>query len=580
MNSPRAGRPPHQGGARTPIYAVLAMLALTGCPYTEGCEGLPQEPAQSTLPTEPEVEAGPPSQPYDGGVFPDATRDDGAAHQAGSIDFGAEPDDGPALSTLSCPALAMPAKAAATVYVDGHATGAEAGTKAAPFHTVGKAFEGAAPAGIVWIAAGTYKENLVIPDKSLLVLGGFAPGFGARSNACATILEAANASEPVLSADATVESFAMEGLSVQKGARGILVEGDYLGTATFTIARSVFSENGQTSAVGGGAVFENVNARVFQSVFRDNRASKGAALSSSGNVTLTVDQNLFDRNLGYADHGGGLYLSAKSAKIVRNTFRANATGVAVPGGWGGAVIVYKSGAQPASADFAFNVFTENVAGIGGAVFVDDGANVTMSHDLLYRNRAYPENGVVRGPALYVDGTGLGPAGGSTLVAEYLTVVDNRYDNNGNLGTASVGGNVYVEGFSKATFASSIFWNNGDKPSFATNQSEIAITNSIAPTKCTSSDSKGLIPASAAICKIGAGVFQPASIYFVNEAADDYHEKSTAGHYARGLWVMDTVTSPAIDKGDPAASVGSESMPNGGRANLGVFARTKEASKSP
>ncbi|HSO31553.1 MAG TPA: right-handed parallel beta-helix repeat-containing protein, partial [Labilithrix sp.] len=437
------------------------------------------------------------------------------------------------------------------------------------------------PDGIVWIAAGMYRENLVIPDKALLVLGGFKPGFGARTNACGTILEAANAAQPVLSADSGVSSFAMEGLSVRRGARGLSVAGDYVGTATFTVARCVFSENGDTSAIGGALSLDNVNARIFQSVFRDNRASKGAALSASGNVTLTVDQNLFDRNLGYSDHGGGLYLSAKSTKLVRNTFRANATGVAGQGGWGGAVIVYKSGAQPASADFAFNVFTENVAGIGGAVFVDDGANVTMSHDLLYRNRAYPENGVVRGPALYVDGTGLGPAGGSTLVGEFLTVVDNLYDNNGAPASASVGGNVYVEGFSKVSFTSSIFWNNGDRAFYAApNQNEIAVKSSISPSQCTSSDNKGWTTASAATCKVGAGVFLPSAIYFVDEAGADFHEKSTAGHYSNGLWVMDSVTSPAIDKGDPAASVGHESMPNGGRANLGVFAGTKEASKSP
>jgi hypothetical protein len=502
--------------------------------------------------------------------------------EAGSIDFGAEPTGGPTLSTASCPDLSM-AAAAATVYVDAKALGTEAGTKTAPFRTVAKAFASAAPNGVVWVAAGTYKENLVIPDKALLVLGGFAPGFGARTNACATILEAANVSQPVLAADDTVKRFAMEGLSVRKGARGIAVAGGGLGTASFTIARCVFSENGQTSQVGGAAALGDVNARIFGSVFRDNRASKGAAVASGGNVTLKVDQNLFDRNIGYADHGGALYLSPKSATITRNTFRANATGAGSPDdrGWGGAVIVYKDGAQ-AKADFAFNVFTENLAGIGGAVFVDDGATATMSHDLLYRNRSYAENGFLRGAAIYVDGTGDGPAGASTLSAEYLTVVNNRYDANGNLGApaSSFGGNVYVEGFSKATFKHSIFANNGDNAFYVEAQSEITTSYTIGPSQCTSSDAMGFIPANASICKIGVGVFQPATINFVDEAAENYHEKSTAGHYANGAWVIDGVTSAAIDKADPAATVGDEPAPHGGRANLGAFGRTKEASKSP
>ena len=477
----------------------------------------------------------------------------------------------------------MPAAAPAlTVYVDAKATGAQSGTKTAPFRTIAQAFASAPRDGIVWVTAGSYKESLAIPNKDLVVHGGFAPGFGSRTNACGTILEAANVSQPVLVASDEVKTFGMDGLWIQKGARGLSVQGDYAAPPTFTIARCVFSENGKTSDVGGAVALDNVNATIFGSVFRDNRAAKGAAIGASGNVTVDIDQNLFDRNLGYADHGGGLYLSTKSTKIFRNTFRANATGVGNAGGWGGAVIVYKSGAQAAHADFAFNVFTENVAGIGGAVFVDDGATITMSHDLLYRNRSYPENGMLRGAAIYVDGTGLGPAGGSTLTADYLTVVDNNYDDKGNPGTASFGGNVYVEGYSKAFITNSIFWNNGNNAFFvdSATQNELSISNSIGQAVCTTANANGFVTASAAMCKMGSGVFQPPAIYFVDEANDDFHEQSTAGHYSRNGWVLDAVTSPAIDKADPAADIGPEPMPNGGRSNIGAFACTSEASKSP
>jgi hypothetical protein len=76
------------------------------------------------------------------------------------------------------------------------------------------------------------------------------------------------------------------------------------------------------------------------------------------------------------------------------------------------------------------------------------------------------------------------------------------------------------------------------------------------------------------------VFEPASVEFVNEAANDYHEKSTAGHFSEGTWVLDDASSPAIDAADPAASTGDEPTPDGARANLGVFGQTTEASKSP
>jgi hypothetical protein len=571
------------------IFAVLGIMTLTGCPYTEGCEALTDaapgqltEDGQAPLDDAGEDEggkakdSGPGYIPdLDGGGIP---TDSGFTEPA-AIDFGVDPGGGPTLSTVTCPALDMPAQAA-TVYVDASAAGAEAGTKAAPFRTVAKAFASAMSQGIIWVAAGTYKESLVIPNKALLVQGGFTAGFGARTNACATILEATNVNQPVLSASDAVKSFSMEGLSVQKGARGLVVDGDSVLPPVFTIARSVFADNGKTTDVSGAVGLDNVHARIFGNVFRDNRASKGAAIGGSGNVTLIIDQNVFDRNLGYADHGGALYLSTKSAKIDRNTFRANRTGVTNRDGWGGAVIVYKNGTQAAKADFSFNVFTENVAGIGGALFVDDGATVTMAHDLLYRNRAYPENGFLRGPALYADGTGVGPAGGSTLIGEYLTVSDNAYDDLGNLGTPTFGGNVYVEGFSKASFTNSIFWNNGDNAFYVEAQNELSIANTISATTCTSSDGMGFIAASATICKMGVGVFLPPAIQFVDQVAADYHEKSTAGHFTKSGWILDTVTSPAIDKADPAAPVGTEPSPNGARANLGAFAGTKEASKTP
>ena len=527
----------------------------------------------------------------DAGAGADARADaaaDGAANAgpAAPLDFGADPSGAAALSTLSCPELTMPAASlTATVYVDANATGPEAGTKAAPFRTIAKAFGSAGPKGVIWVAAGMYPEQLIVPAKDLTLLGGFAPGFAGRTNACATVLEAPNANAPTFAAPSSVKSFTMEGLTVQKAMHAVFVLGDLKDPGTFTIARCVFQDNGSPERQGGAVVLDGVNARIFRSVFRNNRATKGAAVASNGKVTLTVDQNLFDHNLGYADHGGALYLSAQKTKISRNTFRSNATGVGIPGGggWGGAVIVYSNSlTEIAKADFSFNVFTDNLAGIGGGVFVDDAAVVTMSHDLFYRNRSYPESGFLRGSAIYVDGTGFAE-GGSTFTAEYLTVANNDYDDKGAPATSQAfGGNVYVEGFSKATFTNSIFWNNGANAFYVAGGPGTLLTvdNSIGASGCTTANAEQLIAADPSICAIGAGVFLPAAIDFGDEAADDYHEQSTAGRFSKGAWVLDAVTSPAIDRADPAAPVGSEPAPNGGRANLGAFAGTSEASKSP
>ena len=491
---------------------------------------------------------------------PDAAAGDGPR----PIDPGG--DGGPPVT--ACPSLEMPA-AIATVYVDANAAGTGAGTLAAPFKSLATAMQSAASKGVLWVAAGTYKENVDIPDKDLVVYGGFAPGFASRTDACATIVEAANVAEPVLKASSSVKSFGLDGLTVQKGARGLTVDGDNSVQATFTIANAVFAENGKTDVEGGGASFDRVNAKITRSVFRDNRAAKGAAIVCVGDVSVTISGSLLERNIGYSDHGGALYLSPTAGTITRNVFRGNEIGKGVGYGWGGAVIVFKAGAAAVKTDFAYNVFTDNLAGVGGAVFVDDGATITMSHDLVYRNRSYLENGVARGGALYADGLS-GPTTGSTLVADHLTVAFNTLDEAGQPAAMTRGGSVFVETYSKVTFTNSIFWKNGDDALFGDPTTSIAVSYSVASGSC----------AGGGACTIGAGVFEPPDVAFVDEGANDLHEKSTAGHFSKGTWVLDAVTSPAIDMADPATGAGSEPAPNGGRANLGAYGRTAEASKSP
>jgi hypothetical protein len=73
--------------------------------------------------------------------------------------------------------------------------------------------------------------------------------------------------------------------------------------------------------------------------------------------------------------------------------------------------------------------------------------------------------------------------------------------------------------------------------------------------------------------------------FADPAGDDYHVRSTAGRWdpaangGAGAWVLDLQHSPAIDAGDPASSFAAEPEPNAGRANLGAYGNTWQASKS-
>jgi hypothetical protein len=69
--------------------------------------------------------------------------------------------------------------------------------------------------------------------------------------------------------------------------------------------------------------------------------------------------------------------------------------------------------------------------------------------------------------------------------------------------------------------------------------------------------------------------------FVNPNANDYHLLSERGRYwpEHDVWVLDKVTSPCINAGDPQGDYSKEPKPNGGRINLGAYGGTAYASLS-
>jgi hypothetical protein len=70
-------------------------------------------------------------------------------------------------------------------------------------------------------------------------------------------------------------------------------------------------------------------------------------------------------------------------------------------------------------------------------------------------------------------------------------------------------------------------------------------------------------------------------YFADPDNGDCHLRSEAGRWdpvSEG-WVVDEVTSPCIDAGDPMSPIGLEPFPNGGFVNMGAYASTPEASKT-
>ncbi len=70
--------------------------------------------------------------------------------------------------------------------------------------------------------------------------------------------------------------------------------------------------------------------------------------------------------------------------------------------------------------------------------------------------------------------------------------------------------------------------------------------------------------------------------FADANNGDYHLKSQAGRWDANSesWVLDNVTSPCIDAGNPGCPEANEPLLNGNRRNMGAYGGTAEASKSP
>jgi hypothetical protein len=136
------------------------------------------------------------------------------------------------------------------------------------------------------------------------------------------------------------------------------------------------------------------------------------------------------------------------------------------------------------------------------------------------------------------------AGSSPTIAN-VTVVNNKY-----------GIEAYVG--AEPAVSSSIFWHN------------------------TGDDLFGCLARYSCIERGGDGAGNlDANPMFVDAENGDYHLRSERGRYwpEHDVWVLDKVTSPCIDSGDPTADYSNEPAPNGARINMGAYGGTAYASLS-
>lgn len=462
----------------------------------------------------------------------------------------------------------------AVLCIDGAVATGGTGTAASPYKTITAAITAAKAGDTLQIAQGTYLENPVIGAfnsgnaKRLNILGGFqaSSSFTVRNQAVYKTLIDGNLANPGLRlfVSAGANNMTVDGLAITRGrglgtnytngygnGGGIYVQ--WFGTGTLTISHVELYAN-QSNALAynsqmGGGLWVNTQStgpvRLEDSAIYNNKAGKGAGIGWSGQGTIL--RNRIEGNEIYGDHGGGLYLTMNSGLVEENLIKDNTSGRICGWGWGGGGIVLGS-----STVLKNNVWTENNAkSIGSGLFIDEGAVTSVTGDLFYKNDCADDQR--NGAAIYVDGAGSsGP--GSTAYLTNITVADHVCS-----GMGTIGGAVFLERQSTAVIKNSVFWNNVRDTKGDTGTTITATYSTIT-----------------GVTGTGNVTTNP---LFVNASGNDYHLKSTAGHFTTTGWVTDATTSPAIDAGDPTSSFTNEPSPNGSRINMGFEGNTVEASKS-
>lgn len=460
----------------------------------------------------------------------------------------------------------------AVICVRAGAVAGGTGTAAAPLAFVNAAIAAAKAGDIVQVAAGSYVENVALgafnnpSGKHLTLLGGFNSSFAQRNAGLYVSIIDGGLQNPAVQLHLdSAQTTTLDGFEVTRGVglgtsfkdgygNGGGVYAVLDGNGTIVISHNHVHGNRsanytQADTRGGGIHSHSQNyggatgtIRIEDNRVLGNLAGKGAGINVSGRHASLL-RNLVADNIAHSDHGGGIYVSTGSTTLSDNVIRSNAVGATVGYGWGGGIIVAAAGAE-----LRGNLISDNYApSEGTAVFWDEGAVGTMKNDLIAGNRCPLDNRLAS--ALYVDG---GPGGPSSVTIENVTVANHLCPG------ADPGAVVLIEDGSSISIRNSIFWNNTGSNFATLTGATFTITHSIT-----------------AVSGTGNLLADP----LFAAAPSDYHVRSMNGRYTPGGWVMDAVSSPAIDAGDQASDYSQETQPNGGRINLGAYGNTAEASRS-
>lgn len=490
--------------------------------------------------------------------------------------------------------------------------------------SVETAFTSVADNDEIWLKKGEYNlTSTLVTDKAVSVLGGFeGTETAANQRAGGDVRSVLNGSSVSGSScvEATCDKGAGYTVSFDSVAfRGGKYRGLYKhGFSNTEIKNCEFSGNGH-ELTGSSSVFLK---------------GRGAyVLSSDYAATCDVSASVFSNNLikthntyGGSDAGAGLCIehhhraSLTDSKFIGNGLPKSETNNA-PGRdrntFGGGFCAWATGVGITNCVFVGNRIVGNGSGDGGSAIgmVWEGVNASaglvnssLSHCLIYGNETCRYSS---GSSAIAGALSLGTIEGSSIDIDHCTIAYNIaprgqcagllvrsegrvYVRNsiiyGNIAEASVvqGCDIYAQNWCTKTYVTNSLIGGLSAPYVAKNINNNAVLEF---TDCITGD-----PLFATGTDAVAAMIDPASrtpynadnstgkMAFIDDAwqvekAIDLHLKSMKGRWTPSGWVQDAVVSPALDAATEDDDYSLEPEPNGGRANLGYYGGTAQASKN-
>lgn len=307
-----------------------------------------------------------------------------------------------------------------------------------------------------------------------------------------------------------------------------------------------------------GSSIDNHRAFVFQSNEDERSVIDG--------ITMTG---------GYASRGGAVDCRPNCSPVIKNCIiRGN---VAAEGD-GGGINCLTSRAQ------ILNCLIEaNTAKVyGGGVSCCDSSDLTISNCIVRNNSSGDDGGGFQCCKSHATVTGClfegnvaGQEGGGIwcirpIVVDHCTIVGNR---------SSLAGGGLASNWDPCLITNSIIRDNSFEDLFLRNaDSEVSYCNFVPVGEY---PGVGNIDVDPCFAEPGQWEPDPCAPSRLIWTGGDFHLKSQAGRWEQTTqsWVTDDVTSPCIDAADPMSPIGYESFPNGGRANMGAYGASAEASKT-